>query len=196
MVKLTGLNLCLGAVLMAGGCGSEADQAEVHSAGAKAVVASAPIATETYTVRGELVEMKDAKGRIKVKHEAIPTFKSKKGDVVGMNSMTMLFPVGEGVLLDSYAKGNKIEMKMVVDWNTTGVYYISEIKKLPADTKLAFGGMSADAHVGHDHAAGEHKTEGGEHAGHDGDAHSKDEHAGHDHDKAVTEKDEHAGHNH
>ncbi|QDU34413.1 Copper binding periplasmic protein CusF [Poriferisphaera corsica] len=99
----------------------------------------------SYEVRGIVKSMPAEGGKMLLQHEAIPSFKNKKGRVVGMNSMTMPFPVGEGVEMSGLKEEDKVEVTFVVTWGEKP-YYITEIEKLPAETELNFGEMSMDMH--------------------------------------------------
>lgn len=90
-----------------------------------------------YTVRGEIVSLPEAgnpRADLRIKHEAIDNY--RRGDkVVGMNAMTMPFPVAEGVSLEGLAVGDKVEFVFEVQMPQ---YQITRITKLPADTVLEF----------------------------------------------------------
>lgn len=94
-----------------------------------------------YTVRGEIEQLPSAENPLddfRVHHEAIHTFVNRKGEMKGMNSMTMPFPLGEGVRLDGFAVGEKISMEFTVVREPWG-YHVTGIKKLPAETELTYG---------------------------------------------------------
>jgi hypothetical protein len=105
----------------------------------------------SYTVRGLVVVVPSA-GRpmddLEIRHEAIPDYKTRDGTVfvnskgvTGMGSMTMGFPVAEGVSLEGIDPGDKIEFVLVTTWGETYPdYAVTEIRELPADTELNFGG--------------------------------------------------------
>ena len=107
------------------GCGEDSEP----DASATSVVAE-------YDVRGEILELPDAEtgSRLRIHHEAIPLFMSKKGEITGMDEMAMFFPLGEGVELSEYAVGDKVRFTMVVDWSPG--WYIKTIEKLPPETEL------------------------------------------------------------
>jgi Cu/Ag efflux protein CusF len=98
----------------------------------------------SYTVRGQVASVPvagDPRTEFQVRHEAIPEFKGP-GDEVGMDTMTMPFPLRDGVSLEGIAVGDKVEVtfeviydlvkKSPVDWDAVSV------KELPAETALDF----------------------------------------------------------
>jgi Cu/Ag efflux protein CusF len=132
----------LGALGVAGlaisGC-SDGDEAGSATTGAPE--------THEYAVRGEITQLPDAESgkQLRIHHEQIPTFISRQGELVGMNEMTMDFPLGEGVDISGFEVGDKVSFIMVVDWNPA--YYITSISKLPPETEL-FGPVAGPAELG------------------------------------------------
>lgn len=94
----------------------------------------------TYSVRGEIAKLPaDASSELWIHHEAIPDFRNDKGATVGMDSMTMPFPVGAGVSLDGLAAGDRISFDFEVRWQGRGrPLAITRIERLPEGTRLAF----------------------------------------------------------
>jgi Cu/Ag efflux protein CusF len=120
-------------------CGAPADDT-----GAQATAETSQPAGDGYTVRGVVIEIQDAdqaEARLRIQHEAIPDFKGMDGKAWegGMESMTMIFAVAEGVSLDGVSAGNKLEFTLVMDWEKNPNQWITEIVKLPAETELSFG---------------------------------------------------------
>lgn len=121
------------------GCGSKdqrtADkQTEGHSVPEK-------VPDGTYTTRGEVVSLPvkgDVRTSFKVRHEAIDGFRNRKGEVVGMNAMTMDFPPAKGVDLSSLKVGDKVEITFSVWWGNTPPWLATKVSKLPADTELVY----------------------------------------------------------
>ncbi|QDU72202.1 copper-binding protein [Mucisphaera calidilacus] len=110
--------------------------------------------TQVYTVRGEVVSLPSpANANMSIMHEAIPTFVDKKGEVVGMETMTMPFPVASDVSLEGIEPGDPVEFVFVMDWNKGG-YELTSIIELPAETELDL--TAADPHDGHDHTGHDH----------------------------------------
>lgn len=104
-------------------------------------------AKNTYTVRGDVVELPDPSNprtAFRVHHEAIDDFKDRDGKVVGMNSMTMEFTPAQPSVLVGLAKGDKIEL-VFETWpqGQPPMQYlenrVTSIRKLPAETQLEFG---------------------------------------------------------
>jgi Cu/Ag efflux protein CusF len=95
-------------------------------------------AARRYTVRGEIVSVRDAPRELTLRHEAIDDFADRSGAVVGMNAMVMPFPVGRGVPTDGVAPGDKVRVRFAMDWEKNQIA-IESIEKLPADTALEFG---------------------------------------------------------
>jgi hypothetical protein len=139
-------------------CGGGEPAPEAEMAGEEPAVTD----KMTYTVRGEVTQLPEpgAEGSdLMVRHEPIPDFKNAKGEVVGMNAMTMPFPVSNDVSLDGIAVGDKVRLTFEVQFQPATSFVTTEIDRLPPDTELDFGG-EAHAHEGHDH---------GDHEGHDHD---------------------------
>ncbi|MCA9278639.1 MAG: copper-binding protein [Phycisphaeraceae bacterium] len=108
----------------------------------------------TYTVRGEIDQMPSADAPMsafRVHHEAIHNFVNSKGDMKGMNSMTMEFPLGEHVSLDGFVVGDKVSMDFTVTREPWG-YFVTKLEKLPTETELVFGKADPSRISGeHDH---------------------------------------------
>lgn len=107
-------------------------------------------AAHTYTVRGQIVSVPSADkplADLEIHHEAIPDFKNREGVVFenpttgvrGMKSMTMAFPVGEGVSLEGIEIGDLVTFTFVTVWGENyPEYRVTEITELPAETELEF----------------------------------------------------------
>lgn len=127
--------LCLLAVLLLGACGGgePAETGEDEAAGP---------ADQSYTVRGEVVAPPDRERRgvrqLRVRHEAIPDFVGFDGEVVGMASMTMPFPVAPDVSLEGVEPGDPVELTFEVRWEGSPPLRIVGLRKLPPGTALDF----------------------------------------------------------
>lgn len=102
---------------------------------------AAPVAPDaTYRVRGELTRVTEPERReVWIRHEAIPDFRSETGELVGMASMTMPFPLAQGVSIDGLAVGDRVEFTFEVRWQSTREpMAVTAIDKLPAGTRLEF----------------------------------------------------------
>jgi hypothetical protein len=110
---------------------------------------------QSYTVRGEITQLPDAgppPAELKIRHEHIPDFIGKTGEVFvnsdgtpGMRAMNMGFPyLAPTVALDEYTVGDKVEFTFLVRWDTdpygerTPTWLIGAMTKLPADTEISY----------------------------------------------------------
>lgn len=112
-------------------------------------------APETYTVRGQIVTLpRDNGGEIRLAHEAIIDFVAADGTVVGMDSMTMSFPLAAGpdgenleigdIAVGHIAVGDIVEFDLRVDWSADPLATVTRVERLPADTELVFGAADTD----------------------------------------------------
>ena len=96
---------------------------------------------QTYKVRAKVVQLpvpnSPASG-LYLSHEAIDRFVDRDGKVVGMDPMTMSFPIAEDVSLDGLRTGDVVEFELHVDWKANPEVEITGLRELPADTKLSF----------------------------------------------------------
>lgn len=95
----------------------------------------------TYQVRGEIAALPmadDPSTELTIRHEAIDDFTDIDGDVVGMSSMTMPFPLAAGVSLAGLAVGDRVAFTLEIEWQGNPPYRITRIDKLPPDTALEF----------------------------------------------------------
>ena len=137
--RLQAATFVLAVAVVSVACGAPA-----HDTGAKATAETSAPAGDRYTVRGLVIEIQDAgqaEARLRIQHEAIPDFKGMDGKAWegGMESMTMIFAVAEGVSLDGISAGDKLEFVLVMDWEKKPTQWITEIVKLPAETQLSVG---------------------------------------------------------
>ncbi len=119
----------------------------LHLAGALLLLAAAGCAREpaappeSYRVRGMVRQLPvpdAARGDVLIRHEAIPSFKNADGEVVGMDSMSMPFPLADVALAAGIEVGDRIEMYFEVDWQGGNPLKVTAIEKLPEGTRLAF----------------------------------------------------------
>ncbi|NJL29440.1 MAG: copper-binding protein [Thermoanaerobaculia bacterium] len=128
-VFLLSCSLLLGAVSLSTGCGGQSTQ---------------PSPPDVYTVRGEIRRL-PAAGKtpreLWLHHEDIPDFKDSKGEVVGMEAMTMPFPLADEVSLEGVAIGNHVEFVLEVRWNGKPPVVVSRLEKLaePAASAASTG---------------------------------------------------------
>lgn len=97
---------------------------------------------EIYEVRGmvrQLPKAPRAGAEMRILHEALPEFRSETGEVVGMESMSMPFPVAQAELLEGLAVGDRVRFEFEVRWQGKGSpLLLTRIEKLPTDTRLDF----------------------------------------------------------
>ena len=97
---------------------------------------------DTYEVRGVVVSVPDPADELSnlaIRHEAIDDFRSIEGEVVGMDAMTMPFPVAEGVDLAPIAPGDEVEFTLEVEWEGEPPYRVTRIEELaPGAAELEF----------------------------------------------------------
>ena len=138
---LIGLLLVFAA--MVAGCSGEDDATQsAPSSPLEALIAAHGEPVKTYTVRAEVVELPDparAGTSFRLRHEAIDDFIDKRGKVVGMSSMTMPFPVADGVAFPPGLKpGDKVQVTFAQWLEPLLRYEVYEIEALPSDTELVF----------------------------------------------------------
>lgn len=98
-------------------------------------------AVQRYEVRGEVTRLPSAaENALFVRHEAIPGFVDVDGEVVGMDSMAMPFPLAGGVELAGVEAGDKVRFTLEVEWEGDPPYRITRVEELPAATALDLGG--------------------------------------------------------
>lgn len=129
--------------------------------------AEEPGEVHRYTVAGEIVRLPEA-GRpdgaeIYIRHEAVPTFVDSKGETVGMEAMTMGFPLARALDLAGLAVGDRIEFDFEVRWQGSPPVQVTRVAKAPDAAPIE----PADAPVETDPAEGtstEHTD--ADHSGH------------------------------
>lgn len=132
--RLASTFLLLSAALAAG-CGGE---------GARRASSPEPATPPdgTYTVRAEVVGVPESERQddrqLRIHHEALPDFVGFEGEVVGMASMTMPFPLGPDVDLEGVDEGDPVEVTFEVRWEGTPPVRIVELRELPPGTELDF----------------------------------------------------------
>ncbi len=94
-----------------------------------------------YTVRGEVAALPrpgQPGSELLIHHETVPKFVDSGGQTVVMESMTMPFPLADGVSLGGIDRGDKVEMTFEVRWNGAPPLQVTAIRELPPDTRLDF----------------------------------------------------------
>ncbi len=132
----------VGAGMVLSGCGKPAPAS-----------ASGPSAPQrhVYTVRAIIVRLPPPGERnpeIVARHEAMPHFVGQDGRL-GMDTMTMPFPVAPSCSLDGLAPGDKVELTFEVDFDEREKqllgYRATRAGKLPPDAALDFTPLSKSA---------------------------------------------------
>jgi len=94
-----------------------------------------------YTVRGRVAELPQAgnpASSFEIAHQAVDDFVDRQGEVVGMDPMTMSFPLGPQVSLEGLAVNDPIEFTLHVDWQANPPVRITRLHKLPPGTPIVF----------------------------------------------------------
>lgn len=94
-----------------------------------------------YTVRGRVAQLPEAGNPASgfvVAHQAVDDFVDRQGEVVGMDPMTMSFPLGPKVSLAGLAVNDPVEFTLHVDWSATPPVRITSVHKLPPGTPIVF----------------------------------------------------------
>lgn len=111
----------------------------------------------SYTTRGIVRQLGDGPAQeLLIHHEAIPTFVNIDGEVQGMDSMAMPFPVDEAALPEDLQVGDKVSFEFEVSWTGSPPMRLLSLEKLPPETLLAFempqdSGTPSESSEGHDH---------------------------------------------
>jgi hypothetical protein len=94
-----------------------------------------------YTVRGRVAQLPEpgnASSGFVVAHQAVDDFVDRQGEVVGMDPMTMSFPLGPQVSLAGLAVNDPVEFTLHADWAAAPPVRITSLHKLPAGTPIVF----------------------------------------------------------
>lgn len=95
---------------------------------------------DVYSTRGVVRALPDpAKpgSELQIRHEELPEFKSIDGEVVGMKSMTMPFPI-DASMLDGVAVGDRVSFDFEVRWTGSPPMEVTRLEVLPPETRLEF----------------------------------------------------------
>lgn len=91
-------------------------------------------------VRASVVALPGEDAMLHLHHEAMPDFPGQDGQVTGMDSMTMPFPVTQDLSLEGIAVGDRVEASLLVNWKADPSVQVVAVKELPADAPpLDFG---------------------------------------------------------
>lgn len=103
---------------------------------------------QTYTVRGEIRQLpspENPASGLQIRHENIPDFVNRAGEVVGMKPMIMPFTPAEDLDLSALSVGDKVSFTFDVDWDAAPMMLVTNIEPLPADTELDFAPPQGEA---------------------------------------------------
>jgi Cu/Ag efflux protein CusF len=93
----------------------------------------------TYRVRGEIARLPASPGgEISIRHESIPAFRDRQGEVVGMMAMIMPFGVAPDASLDGLAVGDRVDFRLDIRWSASPPTAVGDFRKLPPGTRLEF----------------------------------------------------------
>jgi hypothetical protein len=88
---------------------------------------------------------------MRIYHEQIPGFKTQEGTVFvaadgvrGMKSMTMAFPVAEGLDISTLSIGDKIRFDFVVTWDGSPPWSITRFEKIDPATEIDFSNKTPE----------------------------------------------------
>ncbi len=98
-----------------------------------------------------LPEAGDPKLYPKIRHVQIPEFKKDDGTVAmtpdgipGMKSMTMEFPLAEGVSVEGFAVGDKVMFDFAVNWGGRVAWELTKIEKIDPATEIDYSNVKAE----------------------------------------------------
>ncbi|MEN0021431.1 MAG: copper-binding protein [Planctomycetota bacterium] len=134
-----------GACLIAGVAFAIAGCSESNQPASTTPPVPLPSATVYEDVRGRVASLKTPLADLQVTHERIADFANSSGETVGMNAMTMAMPLADDIDPDSFSVGDKIVFDLVVDWNSTPIWYITDVRPLAADTELDLPTVADDS---------------------------------------------------
>ncbi|MEM1177339.1 MAG: copper-binding protein [Acidobacteriota bacterium] len=144
----------------------------------------------TYETRGIIRQLPSGApgSELFIHHEPIPEFVSIDGEVVGMESMTMGFPVADADTLTGFTVGDRVAFTLRVDFDGSPPLAIDGLRALPDGETLSF--ESADAPQGEGDGHADPSGHGGHgHHGGDGDPGGQDAPP-----EELGSADEHPGH--
>ena len=112
--------------------------------GEEATTTEEPTDVQRYDVRGIVRQLPGPGGQeLMIRHEAIPDFVNSSGEAVGMDAMTMGFPVADEVDLSAFAPGDSVRFVFEVRWGGSPPLRLTSMEELPPGTALEFGKVDA-----------------------------------------------------
>ena len=140
--RLLAATLVLASIaLISGACGesnsSAPSQADSSTQGSQDPASQAV----SYTVRAQVTRINQRADPplLHVHHEPIHDFIGPSGEVEGMDSMVMPFPLADGISFERVLPDDLIEIDLAVDWSAVLPARITAIRALPDGTVLDFG---------------------------------------------------------
>jgi Cu/Ag efflux protein CusF len=119
--------LPLAFALVLAGCGPRAQSPE-------------PSHGERIAVRASVTQLPGTDNLLYLHHEAIDRFRDEDGKIVGMDSMTMPFPIAKGLSLQGIEAGDKVTATLQIDWKAVPGVQVVAIEELPVGAPpLVFG---------------------------------------------------------
>lgn len=95
---------------------------------------------DVYSTRGvvrALPHPEKPGSELQIRHEELADFKSIDGEVVGMKSMTMPFPIDPS-MLQGVEVGDRVSFDFEVRWTGSPPMRVTRLEVLPPETRLAF----------------------------------------------------------
>jgi Cu/Ag efflux protein CusF len=88
-----------------------------------------------YTVAAEIIRVSapdSPRREVVLQHEAVPEFVDIDGKKVGMEAMTMPFPVAPGVDLSAFQASDAVRATFVVRFHGSPAYEVIQLEKNPS----------------------------------------------------------------
>lgn len=150
--------LLLSALAGCAGSGPDEEAPASPAAGQDEASAPTPAGPAVYAVRGQVVEVPDPEDPLSgffVHHEPIDDFRDMDGNVVGMDSMTMPFPIADDVSFEGVAEGDAVVFTLEVNWDGDPQVQVTSVESLPAGTELEFRNARPPGEEGEPGGSGE-----------------------------------------
>jgi Cu/Ag efflux protein CusF len=112
------------------GCSQDGSGSEASAGSAK-----------VYQIRAQIQALPipdRASPELVVRHEAVDGWVDPTGTVVGMDAMTMPFPLESEAVAEGFGAGDLVEMTVSVDWDGPRPVLVTALEPLPSGTQLDF----------------------------------------------------------
>lgn len=120
---------CTGLLACGGGSGDDSTPADADDA-----------TVQRYEVDGIVRQLPGSGGKeLMIRHVAIPDFVNARGDTIGMDAMTMGFPLADGVDLSAIAPGDTVVFNFEVNWDGSPPLRLTAMRPRTAGGALFFG---------------------------------------------------------